>query len=165
MKIITDQQLLEYCEKSVIQLPSYSSLSYTSLQVLFATGCRPEEAVDLKLWSQPSPDKFVLQPLKGNFPRDIDGNVLPDQFKDYFNGGSQEYRLATQAKSLNYFKKTFPTSQIYKGSKSVELYVFRYNYVKQLYLGGNTIAQIKEKMGWKSDLMAERYVFSVLFQI
>jgi integrase len=165
MTNITDQQLDIFCQQSLVQIPNYTAQSFTALQVLYAIGCRPLEAVDLSLWEYDPINVFRLQPLKGNNVRLIDPSVLPQLFVDYFTGGSQEYGLATLSRTSFYFKKVWPTFQIYKGGKQAELYLYRYNYVKRLFNAGVPISEIKTIMGWKSQAMAERYVQAVLYYL
>lgn len=165
MTVLTPAQLQAYCNSSVVQLPNYSAISFTALQVMLATGCRPVEAFSLDQWSIFSATEMKLKPAKNNNERIILQSVLPSLFLEYFKGGSQEYGLATMSKAYLYFKKTWPTKQIYNESKQVELYCYRYNFVKQLKISGLTKEQIQSIMGWKVPEMVERYADSVIYQI
>lgn len=106
-----------------------------------------------------------LQPAKNNNVRIIQQSVLPKLFLEYFKGGSKEYGLATMSKAYNYFSKTWPTKQIYNESKQVELYCYRYNFVKQLAISGLSKDEIVKIMGWKVPEMVTRYADSVIYQL
>lgn len=163
MPVITLPQLNTFCQQSILPLPHYYENSRAALEVMYLSGCRPAEAVDLSLWSVVNPTLFNLRPLKRNKTRSIDVSNFPPLFLSYFSGGSQEYRLATQSRCLNYFRHTWPAKQLQKGSKNVELYCYRYRYVKQLHANGATIQQIQNNMGWNNTELAQRYVDSVLY--
>lgn len=124
---------------------------------LYYTGCRPSEILNKSLWSYDGIATYTLNPLKGNNPRYFDASVLTGGLKRFIAGSSTYYSTATYSRLLSVFRTTTLYSQVYRDTKPVDLYLFRYRYVKYLRIIGYTDAAIQAEMGWIDPLMVNQY--------
>ena len=159
---VTDAQL----NNLAIYLSSTTYIYYPGqvqfLQDLKNTGARPNEILDTTRWTYINDSDIRLQPLKGNALRYF---TISDISLSLFWGifyQVRPYEGATLRQLESVTKKILPVSLIVGGNRSAISYLFRYNYVRQLYIGGMSDADIAIKMGWSSALLSASYRSTVI---
>lgn len=138
--------------------PNYNVLSFDYFTNLYTTGCRPLELLNNSLWSLLDDGNYMLQPLKNNLPRYIDTTQLTFYFRKSLQADNPLYAPLTYRRLRDRFNQFY---QFYKptvGNKDVELYLFRYRYVRGLKLAGLTDAEIVDMMGWTSSSVLNGYL-------
>lgn len=120
------------------------------------------EIMDVALWSFDGISTYTLTPLKGNYPRYFNSTVLTPALKSWIAGTDNYYAKGTYSQVKNVFRTTTPYPQIYHDTKAMDLYLFRYRYVKYLKLTGWTDAAIQTEMGWIESSMVDTYVLADL---
>lgn len=162
MPSLTYAQLDSICITVKAGNPFYIPDSAAWCTDLYFTGCRPNEITDRSLWSYDGITTYTLNPLKGNNPRFFDASVLTGGLKRFIAGDSNYYSTVTYSRMRSIFRTTTPYTQIYNDSKQMDLYLFRYRYVKYLNLIGWTNAAIQAHMGWVDAPMVDVYVLADL---
>lgn len=165
MTPINPTQLNVACQTASLGSALYSGFLNDSLKVFYSTGCRPVELTDKSRWAVVSPSVVSLMPAKGNNLRLINSLLLPNSFMKWIKDESSPFGLVTYSKSKNLLSKCWPIPQCYVLDKSLDLYAFRHNYVKQLHAGGMTSAQIQAAMGWTNGSMVNVYVNSIVYYL
>lgn len=127
------------------------------LQDLKNTGARPNEILDTTRWTYINDSDIRLQPFKGNSTRYFINTDLSFSlyWSIYFQVKPYEGLTLRQLESVT--KKILPVSEIYGNNKSAISYLFRYNYVRQLYIGGMSDSDIAIKMGWSGPTLSVSY--------
>lgn len=162
MTTLNTTQIDEFC-LSIISNASFNPLLHAYLLFLYNTGCRPLEPLEPKCFIGRNENSLILQPLKGNNLRFISlSDVPPSIFSDQNN--NQSYLIAGQYEGiLNQFHKLKPLAFTSTAKKKTQLYIFRYNYVNQLFLDGKTYIEITDIMGWKNDSIVHRYLSTSIY--
>lgn len=160
---LTPQQLDTALIPLLDKRPNYTSLIFDYYFALYNTGCRPTELHQTDKWNRVDAQTFKLKPSKNNNDRFIKEEFLPESFKQAIDSGTGSPWGYLYWKQLYYFELWFFYQPCSVGKKSIDLYLFRHNYVKKLFAQGKTIAQITELMGWLNPLMAENYIYSQIY--
>jgi len=142
--------------------PHYNPASSAWCTDLYYTGCRPSELLDPDLWSYDGINTYQLNPLKGNNPRYFDASVLTGGLKRFIAGTPDYYSTITYSRMKGVFRTTTPYSQVYHDTKPMDLYLFRYRYVKYLKLIGWSDTAIQAEMGWVELPMVDTYALADL---
>lgn len=162
MAILTYEQLQsaleEVCTPSLNWPPVYTD----SYKAYLSTGCRTSELLDSSRWTDNLDGTITLQPLKGNSSRSISASILPSSFIDFINGIPGDYQTLT-TRQLSYgMNMRFRHPTIEKGNKQSNIYLFRYYYVKTLFLDGMTVEEVVAHMGWADNAIAIGYRDAIL---
>lgn len=161
--------ILPYSELNLVCLNATTPRAYyppvynSFLVDLYNTGCRPNEITDKERWLVLSPTAFRLQPLKGNNYRYFTNTDLSSPFIDWISGASDHYKYCTYSKMKDIWRANSTKPQIYKDQKPMDLYCFRYRYVKALALSGYTDVDIQNILGWNELAMVASYVDADLY--
>lgn len=158
MPTLTYSQLNDLCVNCINTPPNYPVYYRSPLQVMYDTGCRPMEVFTPSLWSGNDLDGYELQPLKGNDTRYFTGAFTSLDFRRWIQGLSSNFTKLTYGKSLGIFRQFAYPYPIFARTKQMDLYCFRYRYVRKLELDGLTLTQITDHMGWHDEAIAERYL-------
>lgn len=165
MTILTYNQLNTICVQAQVPLPYYPPVYNSFMIDLYKTGCRPNELTNKARWEVLAPNSFKLQPLKGNGFRYFTDSDLSSYFIEWISGGTQLYETCTYTKQKGIWRNNQKTPQIYKDSKPMDLYCFRYRYVKALDIAGYTDLEIQAIMGWTELAMVDSYVNADLYYL
>lgn len=163
MTVLTDADLEFSLIDARDNVPNYYHFLTTILQVLYSTGCRPHEVLDVSLWYRLNSDYMILNALKKNNPRAILLSDLPSDFIGYID--SSFFPFSVQ----NYRQFTYQFLNIYKyntaviDSKKCALYLYRHAFIKRLSSKGYTVEQIRQITGHKSDAVVEGYINSIIY--
>lgn len=165
MPILSYTDLNNVCIQALTTRPYYPPVYNYFLTDLYNTGCRPNEITNKARWTSLSPTTFQLQPLKGNGYRYINSSDLSTPFINWITGASQDYEYCTYTKMKGIWRNNATIGQIFKDQKEMDLYCFRYRYVKALSLSGYSDIDIQAIMGWTELSMVDSYVNAVLYTL
>lgn len=163
MIVITDFELQQSLQNCINNSPAYYPFIRDFMQLLYNSGCRPHEALDLSLWSFDGASLYYLNPLKNNNTRSFIEADLPLSFRNAINAKFLPYSLINYRSFSYQFSRLYqyPTASIL--NKSCGLYLFRHAFIKRLYDAGYTIEQIRQTTGHKSDAVVEGYINSMIY--
>jgi len=122
--------------------------------VLFLTGCRPVELLEIERWSRLNKSELSLQTAKRGLIRTIPIAGLPSSFLeavDAYPGDLLPFTRISKSTTLRFWDLYFSPSQFYfydddlKGSQG--MYILRHIFVKNLIYGGMTYSEASNYMG------------------
>ena len=133
--------------------------------MLFLTGCRPQEVLYAHLWSVAPNGSLFLQPLKNNNPREFLPAELNQDFYDsvinndflFFGGELRSYNRhwnRLQGVPLMSLDNSFITWRL-----------FRHRYIKKLSIDGFTVPQIMGWTGHKVPAIVTGYINSAIYAL
>ena len=163
MNLMTNYDLENSLVIARDSVPTYYPFLSTFLNVLYSTGCRPHELLDIALWSRLDNSYFILKAIKGNNNRSFLTSDLPPDFISYvdalyFPWSLSNYRQFTY-QFLNIYM--YPTAIV--DAKKCALYLYRHAYIKRLSDAGLSVEQIRQFTGHKSDAVVEGYINSLIY--
>ncbi len=145
--LISDTTLNNFLNYQLSQLPIHTPTLNFAFNLLYQTGCRAKESVNLDLWTINNNSTVTLKPLKFNNPRTFNLSDLPPDFSRW-HSDQAEYLLWTSYRRIQYLGTCmFGNYQIEIGNKHSLLHLFRHNYIRKLLAAGNTIEQVQVQMG------------------
>lgn len=163
MKTILNPSLLDEfclsCVESSVRHPLY----FHYLKFLYNTGCRPSEPLTPNVFISRNDQHVVIQPKKKNNLRFISIDFLEPSIFDINNDNRSHLSMMDYQNILHYFQKIKPKTYTTTDNKSTQLYLFRYNYVNQLFLDGKSKEEITNIMGWKLDTIVDRYLNTEIY--
>lgn len=162
MNILNSDRLDEICAM-IVNNASDQPILHAYLMFLYNTGCRPSEPLTPSCFLGYTDTHLILQPLKKNLPRHIEKRLVPPSIFSTINNNQSVMTLKDYETALNRFKKLKPISLTMTNIKKSELYLFRYNYVRQLYISGLAVSDIQLHMGWKNESIVSRYLNTNIF--
>jgi len=162
MPVVSYGELKTICLSAIVPIPVYPAVYGNFMSDLYYTGCRPNEFTNPDLWTPIGGGNFELQPLKGNNLRVINESQLSSAFIEWISGGSDLYKVVSYSKQLNLWNNQAKRNDLRVDRKPIDLYAFRYRYVKGLKLDGLSDAAIQAEMGWTNIGMVDQYVDAVI---
>lgn len=156
---ISSSELLRLCQGIINYPPPFYSIQQTFVCDLYTTGCRPQEVLEPVRWQQSemSVSYWTLQPLKGNFTREIPKCFLSDHLNDAITNQYQPY-YNLSLRQLEYsMKQITSVGRVEVETKEMVAYIFRYNLVKMLIAAGQSNSEIQTHFGWKNPPMPWNY--------
>ena len=136
----------------------YGTNFMSYLLLLKNTGMRPVEALESFRIFTHDINYLYFQPSKNNNLRKLDISTIPDTFINYYLNQSVTYKSYYYRRYLRLFKQHISKRQYICDNRNVDLYLFRYYYVRKLYVDGMNFPEIKLHMGWKNENIPMRYV-------
>lgn len=158
MSILNYEELNQACLDTLKLAPGYNYESLVGLQVLYATGCRPQELVESSLWVEYDMNHLELTTLKLSGTRIILKSSLPPDFVTSVVEGRNFFQSVRIAQIYGLFAKYWPYPEARVKDKSTKLYVYRYRFVKFLSSEGYTNEAIGELMGWTTAYLVPTYL-------
>jgi len=160
-KLITNKELNSILLETINAKNHYYHHSKTYFNVLYITGCRTKEPLDISRWSYHS-NKVYLNTFKTEAIRIFEAKSLPEHFVNCIYKQIKPFdQLTTHQFNLD-FRKSIPIHPIYSGDKIADTYLFRYNRAKLMYDEGMMIPAIQDFFGWNSDDVCRRYIMTQL---
>lgn len=144
-------------------VPGYYPFLSTFLQVLYRTGCRPHELLDISLWSRLDASTFVLKALKANNIRSILVSDLPGDFIQYVDASYFPWSLSNYRQFTYQFLNIYMYPTAIVDAKKCALYLYRHAFIKRLSDAGLSIEAIRQVTGHKSVAVVEGYINSMIF--
>lgn len=165
MAIITPAQLDQICLVTLEN--STSGLQWVSdcLTQMYLTGCRPADMFRMNAWSFVSDFDLQLLPSKKNLPRYFPIFQWPIYCLELIEAGLPPFYPYSARRLLMYYKRLTPIPFLICGAKDIETYIFRHNYIKQLYIQGASVSDISTLLGYSSDTVTLGYINSVIESI
>jgi len=161
--VVTDATLDSLLAYEVSRLPAYAPTLSFAASLLYATGCRATEAVELNKWTIVGNGTVTLQPLKHNTLRTFNLSILPTTFTYWFNN-QPLYNEWTTYRRLQYLcAKMFGGYQIEVGKKNSLLHLFRHNYIRKLVNSGLPLAQVQALMGHATIDTTTAYSTTIIY--
>jgi len=159
---ITPSQLDADCLRIVEHVEAYAPSLGAAIRVLYTIGCREGEIMVRSRWSRVDPATYTLLPQKGNNLRVVPSADLPLSYQHWINSSTWPGSI-TSVNNLRRITRAFSAlPPLFCGSKGISSHRFRHNRIKQLYLQGQSVDQIKDYMGLLSASIVQGYVDSVI---
>jgi len=157
MAILTYTQLDDACKDTIKPVNGYGSDLVLMMQLFYDTGCRPIEIVQRERWSKVDALNIECDTAKNSSNRVFDSSSVPLDFFTAIQNDLWPFPVSRLSQAYTFFSKNWPYPKAIVGQKEVELYAFRYRYVKKLKLDGLTDAQIAAEMGWSQTSLVGTY--------
>lgn len=159
--IATYNDLETTCNVILRQYDIYTNVGAT-LQLLYDTGLRAEEAVQLERFTLTS-STFIVNTEKNSSNREFPLSILPAAYIQALSAppiSGYPYTIGSYT-SLVRAVKMHSDKQYYKDKKFLVANVFRYRYVRYLQSIGYTIEQIANDLGHLSLTSTASYLQTV----
>ena len=127
------------------------------ITTMYNTGLRIGEVIELERWSLFDSDNFSVFLEKNNGNRIIRKEILPTAFVDLLSNDIAVKRYFS-IRQLRYFIQHnglfFHTT---RGNKDISSHIFRYRFIRELFINGYTYAEIKAITHQSSTKVVENY--------
>lgn len=143
--------------------PNYNVKIFQYFNLLYITGCRPKEPLDISRWWIASATTIKFLPLKNQTERTLLINSLPSWWVASVQAQTQYFNGFFVTKFRFFFHKFYEYPFVSVGEKESELYLFRYNKVKELIDLGWSVADIRSYFAWSTDALVLRYGNAQIF--
>lgn len=163
MRLINSVELNDILSNNLEQLKyNYFDRAY-SFELMFKTGCRVNETLELNRWNIINDNEISLQPQKGNLLRVFNKSIFENNFINAIENNLPISTNLTTDKLRYNLQQHFLDYGFIIGKKRSISHIFRHNYAKQLKLNGSTDLEIKSIMGEKKLSSAMAYIYSDVF--
>ena len=164
MKTITIEQLNSILVNFMTKINLVNPVCFPFFDVLLKTGIRPEELFRRENWLLNPDLSLTLRPLKRNNNRIISKESINDDFFDFlFNPDSIIPEIS--AKYLQRWFNVIMRRSFFVDTKPVTLYLFRYNYISNLFINPVDATPQNVITGHQSLAMTQRYYNSRIFEL
>jgi len=165
MHILTNDELEEYCVSFIQAYPFYNVYMTDYFSLLYSTGCRSSEPLKHTNWGINNSGQITLKPFKGNNTRIFEVQEIPSNFVLALQSNKPYFDFYSVAKFRYVFNKFATIQQIFVENKPMELYIFRYNRVKQLRQQGYSKQDIQTYFGWTNSGIVDEYLNADLYTL
>lgn len=160
--MLTPSQLNDICETAVATAYANDNYYRYYYDFLLKTGSRPQDALRINYYVNTVDDNAIFQPSKNNNSRGIPiSDINLNMANYYFNAGTYLKSYWYTRVNRDFNRLLWPT-RISTLKKNSVLYLFRYNFVRQLYENGATVEEIRDKMGWTNTGIVYSYLLKNL---
>lgn len=159
MRILSNLEIDNLCCMLLANTGSCSYFYYHFFELLYSTGLRYND-VSLCFNSSYNDTSFILKPSKHNNPRSILFSDVSSSFCNFVRGIDNLLYRIPYASLIREFKRCLPVPSVFINDKSILLHLFRHNYMKKLFLSGNSLSTIAQITGEKHVVSVSNYVFS-----
>jgi hypothetical protein len=132
------------------------------LLLMFLTGLRINEVLEVSRWRRLSIDYFVCYLEKGDEKRAIEERLIPASLIPYYEKG-EDNPVYTYSALLWRINKATPIITVNGDVRRSSAHLFRYYFIKDLYERGVTPTEIREIICHKSQGSTNQYIFDRLF--
>lgn len=163
MRIIEKSDIDQRLQAIVSTGKSHSARFTAVADQLYKTGIRPEEALNLSLWSKIGTNEFKLFPVKNNLPREFtvaDMNWLYDLSVTQGYDSVWKHSYSSLVREYNLVR---PYGVLRVKNKPIGLYIFRHIYIWRLEQMGMSEEDIIAHMGWKKSTSYLAYKNSEIY--
>jgi hypothetical protein len=145
-------------ETILLRAKKKNQLLYDYMFTLKNFGFRPVEALESSRFNLINISNFTFKPAKKNNIRILNPEIIPANLWYYYFGNSLMYQPYYYKRFQRNLKDISPSHNYQVDGKSLGLYIFRYYYVRKLYMDGMSFEDITSHMGWKNQYMAFKYL-------
>ena len=157
--ILSDTDLQILASLLLTRSQNMSDDFHNYIKLLYNTGMRPMEPFQKYRFISHNIDNLVFQPSKRNLVRLLPIETIPDPFINFWFNDSVYYRSVYYRRYLRLFDKLKTYNNITVGTKKLQLYIFRYAYVRRRMDILNDSELLKTEMGWIGEHLVDRYLY------
>lgn len=157
MRLIDHQELGTLLRQVIAQVQHERPITADIFQLLYNTGLRINEVLEVERWVPLGPDFFEVQLSKREDTRTIPASSIPPGILDYY-ANQQPYYLETYSAVNNTFRRYTPGIVIERKKKTTLLHAFRYRYIKALHASGMSLADVAAAVGHKVQASTAGYI-------
>lgn len=162
MTEINHIQLNDFCLRILENLNSHYSERQNILTTMFNTGVRVNEVLNVNLWSVYDSNNMQLTTSKSGEIRIINNSLIENSILLKYINNENNF-IFTYDMLVNDLKK-LPYRIIFNGNKNNSLiHVFRYNYIKKLFFGGLSVADVQNNLGHKKFATTNYYINAPIY--
>lgn len=144
-------------------------LDYTwavdAIDLLTATGMRPNEIFGVNRFSSFNSEYYQLATSKKNLPRLFPKTIFKPYMQELIADNQAPLTPYSERRLRMLWDRTDPNPEMYVLDKPIELYVMRHTYIKTLAANGYTLEEIALDMGYTSTTVVSGYINSVIYSI
>jgi site-specific recombinase XerD len=126
-------------------------------QLMYNTGLRVREVLEVDRWQYNDDDTFTVQLEKREGTRVIPISQVPDAISDRFID-KVPFEMETYSAVNNTFKYSAPGIIFGNDTRRTTSHAFRYQFVKQLAQEGKTVAEIAAILGHVNQANTSKYM-------
>lgn len=161
--IVRNSELDSMLRKMILSNHSANFEFKIFFEVLYNTGCRPSELVDIERWKITSKDHVGLITAKTEAKRYLKQSLFPDIFLAHIGQQIPIFTLAFLQKARRHYRQFCPAAKLKVKNKSLNLYAYRHNRAKKEYEKKQDIEKVMEFFAWKNESTAKQYIFSQIY--
>lgn len=135
----------------------------TYFQVLYETGCRPSEPLDIENWKISSVGFVSLRQNKNDRYRLIELRTLPEAMREAIAYGDDIFKNYSLLDFVNVYNKYSGMALSKLGGKRVGIYIFRHNRIKLKFRELKDIKKVVKWGNWYKVSSAENYIDSKIY--
>lgn len=152
-----------FCAKIVSELEQVDHKVHLISKLQYLTGCRTCEALNVDRWKVTDSGFIELDPFKKNSCRIFYRADIASAVSELFRFAKWDGQIMSISKYDRYIKSVMPVYPIYVRDKKIVSYIFRHNYIKNLFFDMNSLKDIMEKMGYERESPAMSYISSYIY--
>ena len=155
--VLTLPELTTVCDNAIDALRSGDDLAFSMYSLLYNTGLRSVEVLDITRWTNLGTGYWRVQLAKREYTRDIDESLIEANLKAYYTNALQN---ALYTYSFLECRIAGVTPVIKDGILRMRrtTHLFRYRFIRQLHADGLTDAAIQAIMGQKNLSSTQGYI-------
>lgn len=135
--------------------------SYFAL--LYLTGCRPSEPLDIRNWKYKDDENIILTMPKTKEIRKFEKHQIPAIFAEAIKAQLDIYGRFTYDHMLRCYKKYSTLAGAVRKERLIQLYAFRHNRVKQYINSGMKKEKIMKIFAWINPESYDAYANSRIY--
>lgn len=163
MREISDEELNEKLMLFLTKIDSLTYLEGVYFELLYMTGVRANEPLELERWEIIEPNWMKLTTLKTNEIRHIPKNEIPNLFWQAIEKKIDLFARFNYPHLRRMMIKYCEIQAAITGQKDLKMHLFRHNKAKQLFAAGAEPDEIINYFAWKQKSNFEKYVFSKIY--
>lgn len=137
----------QFLKTLINQTPPTYIYEKSLYQLLYNTGLRAQEAIQLNRWSIYDLSTYLVTTSKSSHNRLISRALVPEILQNQIIIQTLKYKVITYDTLLNHFEKMSRGIVFSVGGKKTALHLFRYNFARKLLDQGKTSEEIRVNLG------------------
>lgn len=161
--LVTLEMMNEKLPSAINKINEFSTLMGVYFQILFDTGCRAAEPLDISKWEDLGGGVFKLETLKTQEERIILAAELPEIFRSAISNQIELFENHSYEYLLRNYKKYSELARAKIGSDNIQLHIFRHRKARQLKEDGKTELEIQNYFAWRKIGMVLQYTQTPIY--
>ncbi len=153
------QAILQQCITATAQARPVTAAIF---QLMYDTGLRINEVLDVTRWTATDDDFYVVQLEKGEGTRTFPVGIVPPLIEQNY-ASSTPYVYETYSAVNNTFKYYAPGVMFGNNQRPSTCHCFRYQYIKNLAQEGFSVSEISTIMGHVNPANTAQYIQDTIF--